>query len=243
MHIYYVIYRITNLINNKIYIGAHQTNNIDDDYMGSGRAICRAIKKYGIENFKKDILFVFDNKDEMYAKEKEIVTEDFCNKLDTYNIRTGGNGGFNHINKNPEERARVTLISKTKNKGMTTHIPTVEERSMTSLRNKKNYELGIGPYSQAAKEKIQSAERRLKLSKIMLTDQNAMKGSNFYTNISTNENRRFKRNEIVPNGWIKTIDYKESKMIRNWFNDGSKNYLLDKTSPKIQDLDLKRGRL
>ena len=242
MHIYYVIYRITNLINNKIYIGAHQTNNIDDNYMGSGQSIRNAIKKYGIENFKKDILFVFDNKDEMYAKEKEIVTEDFCRRLDTYNIRIGGIGGFNHINKNPEERARVTLLSKTKNKGMKKRSRTDAEKLASSNRNKKMYELGIGPYSQEAKNNYKSSRKNLDYSWAK-GENNSMYGRFKYLNLTTYETKFFKTGEEVPNGWIKTIDYKESKMIRNWFNDGSKNYLLDKTSPKIQDLDLKRGRL
>ena len=70
-----------NLINNKIYIGYHATNNINDKYMGSGNIILDAIKKYGKENFKKEILFIFDTEQEMRDKEKEIVNEEYLNIL------------------------------------------------------------------------------------------------------------------------------------------------------------------
>ena len=49
----YTLYKITNLINQKFYIGVHATNNPNDSYMGSGVAITRAIAKHGRENFKK----------------------------------------------------------------------------------------------------------------------------------------------------------------------------------------------
>lgn len=94
------LYKITNLINNKIYIGVHKTDNIDDGYMGSGKIIKSAIKKYGIENFKKDILEIFDTYDAALLKEAEIVTDEFLLRTDVYNLRRGGTGGFDYINAN-----------------------------------------------------------------------------------------------------------------------------------------------
>lgn len=89
----FVIYRITNTINKKYYIGMHQTKNIDDGYMGSGKLLKLAFSKYGIENFSKEILFIFDNKEDMISKEKELITENFCADTMTYNLAPGGQGG------------------------------------------------------------------------------------------------------------------------------------------------------
>lgn len=89
----YTIYQITNTLNGKIYIGKHQTKNINDGYFGSGVALRNAVKKYGKEHFVKEILFVFDSEKEMNAKERELITEEFVNRADTYNLGVGGEGG------------------------------------------------------------------------------------------------------------------------------------------------------
>ena len=97
---FFYLYQITNLVNNKIYIGVHATKDMNDGYMGSGINIQSAIKKYGIKNFNKVILFTFNNVEDMYSKEKDIVTDEFLLREDTYNLRVGGTGGFDFINKN-----------------------------------------------------------------------------------------------------------------------------------------------
>lgn len=97
---FYYLYQITNTVNNKIYVGVHMTTNLNDGYMGSGRIIKRAIEKHGIDNFRKDILEYFENSETMYAKEKEVVTDQFLLREDVYNLRRGGHGGFEYINKN-----------------------------------------------------------------------------------------------------------------------------------------------
>lgn len=93
---YYLIYKITNQINGKSYIGKHQTKNIDDGYMGSGKLLKRAIEKYGIENFTKDIIEIYDTEQKMNLAEKILVVTD--NEI-SYNLCSGGNGGFGFINK------------------------------------------------------------------------------------------------------------------------------------------------
>jgi hypothetical protein len=94
--IFFTIYKITNTINNKYYIGKHQTKNLKDGYFGSGKLLKRAIQKYGIENFKKEILYIFETEEEMNAKEKELVVI----SEETYNLCDGGKGGFGYINSN-----------------------------------------------------------------------------------------------------------------------------------------------
>lgn len=89
----YTVYKTTNQINGKYYIGCHKTINVDDDYLGSGHLLKDAVTKYGIENFTKEILFVFDNSEEMYNKEKELVTESLVIDNMCYNLCTGGYGG------------------------------------------------------------------------------------------------------------------------------------------------------
>ena len=111
---FYTIYQITNLLDNKIYIGKHQTKNLDDGYMGSGKRINLDKLKYGLENFKKEILYIFDNELDMNAKEAELVSEDFCARQDTYNMTCGGFGSWNHINSNKEyfvEKAKNTVYN------------------------------------------------------------------------------------------------------------------------------------
>lgn len=121
----YCIYEITNLINGKIYIGQHATDDLDDGYMGSGTLIKRAIKKNGLENFTKRIIKICESKEEMQLIEAELVNEDFIRRGDTYNINLGG--GFHYdCSLNPDsaiERKRRAKIRTTNKKRFPTGGP------------------------------------------------------------------------------------------------------------------------
>lgn len=101
----YIVYLTTNLVNRKIYIGVHKTENPDvfDGYLGNGLKIQDqsklrhpkepfhyAVKKYGIKNFERRTLKVFNTYEEALQLEAEIVNEEFIKRKDTYNVTLGG---------------------------------------------------------------------------------------------------------------------------------------------------------
>jgi group I intron endonuclease len=88
--VYYYLYEVTNLVNGKTYIGQHITDNLEDGYLGSGQALKRAIKKYGKDNFEKEILLFARNQQALNILEMMAVTPEFCEKRDNYNLREGG---------------------------------------------------------------------------------------------------------------------------------------------------------
>lgn len=137
----YIIYKTTNIINKKEYIGIHQTDNIDDGYLGSGLAIKRSIKKYGVENFKREILEFCNSFEELLAKEKEYVNEDWVNNKNTYNLKTGGQSAGilseNSRNKISESLKKRYLNGELKYHGKP-HKPTdVQKKQMSEILKKK----------------------------------------------------------------------------------------------------------
>ena len=129
---YHLIYKTINVVNKKYYIGKHSTDDVNDGYMGSGVVLNRAIKKYGKENFKREIIFIFNDEKIALAKEKEMVTHTFCRLDETYNLKEGGLGG------SPLEETRYKISKTLKNRTLTE-----EHRKNMSLAQKKLYKSGI----------------------------------------------------------------------------------------------------
>ena len=99
----YIVYKTTNLVNNYIYIGVHKTVNPDafDGYLGCGVWINRsinypktafqiAVKEFGIKNFKRETISVFNYEEDAYLLEELLVNEEFLKRSDVYNMVLGG---------------------------------------------------------------------------------------------------------------------------------------------------------
>lgn len=110
----YTIYKITCLINGKIYIGQHKTSKIDDSYYGSGKLIKRAIDKHGAHNFSKEILEVVETFEEAKIREEfNIDLYDSTNPITGYNITKFAWGGQPH---SKETRKKISESLKGKPK-------------------------------------------------------------------------------------------------------------------------------
>lgn len=104
----YIVYCTTNTINKKIYIGVHKTDpNIFDGYLGNGcyknkpstyanpkTKFQFALKKYGVDNFIRSTIKVFDNEYDAYVLEEIIVNKEFLQRQDVYNMVVGGYSGI-----------------------------------------------------------------------------------------------------------------------------------------------------
>ncbi len=163
----YYIYRITNNINGKTYIGQHKYKKLDDNYMGSGKILRQAQKKYGKKNFKKEILVFNISKREhidllertFIASERERVGIENC-----YNITDGGEGhsgpfSEEHKKKLSEINKGRTFSEEHKKKLSESHI-----RKNTWSKCKHLSEEAKKKLSEINKGKIMSEEAKKKMS-------------------------------------------------------------------------------
>lgn len=143
---YYTIYRITNLINGKSYVGKHVTDDLDDDYMGSGKLLKRAIQKYGSVNFRKDILEILDTESKMNLAERILVVTDH---EVSYNLCPGGQGGWGYINENGLQQTERAIATRRKN-GVRTNL-LLSKRHVEKLKTDPEYQR---EFSQSVKDGI-----------------------------------------------------------------------------------------
>lgn len=192
----------------------HQTNDLDDGYMGSGKILNYAQEKYGIENFEKEILYIFDNRDDMVSKEGEIVNEEFLDRDDVYNLTCGGKGGWHYANrmglnlygyngKTPNVKDDLKRGLETQKYLWKNDPEWADRRSKQLSENTKQYQqINGNPFS--GKSHTDETKRIIgeKNSKYQSGSGNSQYGSIWITNGV--ENKKIKRGvDTIPEGWYK----------------------------------------
>ena len=154
----------------------HQTININDGYMGSGKRLHAAYKKYGIENFKKEILYIFDNEQDMKNKEKELVV---ISEM-SYNLCDGGKGGFGYLNRTGKAlRTGSALSEETKQKISKSKLgfKHSDETKKKISENNANHKVDVRKkISETLKGKPKSEEHKRKISEAIKRKHNKNAG-------------------------------------------------------------------
>jgi group I intron endonuclease len=148
----YYIYKTTNIITNKIYIGKRVYREKDDDwYLGSGLLLKKSIKKYGRKFFKKEILEWCNSEKELSEREKFWIKYYSATNLKIgYNLSLGGDGG--NVGILAYEKISLKLKNKKKKKSF-------GENVSKKLKGKKR--------SDATKEKIRKTLSGRKRPKVV----------------------------------------------------------------------------
>lgn len=224
---YYYLYKITNITNNNIYIGVHSTTDLNDGYFGSGKRLMCAIKKYGKNIFKKEILEFFNSLEEMFDAERRIVNEEFVKRPDTYNIKEGGKGNTSNGSKllweNAEYRQKVLERSFSKFWNNPEHKEKLREVQKTEKYREKlsvatkisaNRPDKILRTSETSKERWKDESYRKNMS---IKTGNFMKGTRYIHNISLEQNKKVSSDELdtfLNKGWVLGLNLKFSKKLK-----------------------------
>lgn len=216
MHFY--TYKITNLKNGKIYVGVHKTPDLNDDYMGSGKFLKRAINKHGIENFKKEILMFHESEYEMFEIEELIVDQHFVDRKDTYNLKLGGNGGWDLVNKVLPKEKRIEFG---KIGGLTLNSKRLKNKNFDN-KCRKNISVGLENAWKSGKfdgkmdhlktcwlgktrkqSSIEKAKETFSKIKHQQGENNNQYGTMWIYSIDEQKSIRINKNDPIPDGWKK----------------------------------------
>jgi len=229
---HYYVYQITNLINGKIYVGKHKSSKppLENGYYGSGKQITAAIKKYGLDNFKKEVLYHCSSLDDMANKEAEIVTEDFVRRADTYNMHKGGPGGWDHYNGTNQHKVNSRKGGLTSSSRASNPFKDPEFQKTVDWTRDPNR---LRELSKRANTPQANAKRKNTFNKIGHSqgEKNSQFGRIWISNILTKEVKRITINDVIPEGWVR--GKKGHLPTKLWVNNGIKEHYI----PVEQELE------
>ena len=197
---FYTIYKTTNQINGKFYIGAHKTEDLNDNYLGSGKLLKKAKEKYGVDNFSKEVLFVFETAEEMFAKEADLVSDEFLSENNTYNLKVGGFGGFDYINSTTDTELRKSAGSDGGKKSKPPKTPEYKKKLSDAML--KRHKLGLHP--KISKSQAFSGKHR-DSSKAKMSEKAKGQHNSQYGTMWINDGKismKIKKSEPIPDGWV-----------------------------------------
>ena len=147
-----IIYKTTNLITGKIYVGQDSKNN--SKYLGSGKYISKSIKKYGGKNFIKEILCECSSREELNEKERYWIKDLCCKVPNGYNISDGGEGRTGPMTEETKIKLRKPLGPMSeehkKNHKLSLNTPVVQEKLHKPC----------GPMSEEIKQNMKIAQNK-----------------------------------------------------------------------------------
>jgi hypothetical protein len=192
--------------------------------MGSGKILKAAQNKYGIQNFTKEILFVFNCSQDMFNQESKLVNDVFVADDNTYNIKTGGHGGWDFVNKNQlnafynidcalkGRRATDRILRHKYGRDWRTVLGRIGQRALMDKRiSNKDFDMFIRDRLNSslvlAREKANSPKSRKKRKESFakINHQKGEKNSQFNTFWITDgsKNKKCKKGSLIPDGWFK----------------------------------------
>lgn len=204
---YHFVYKITNIINKKYYIGIHSTDNLKDGYFGSGRKLWRYKKRYGKKNLRFEILEFLSNRSSLKEREKRLVNEDLLKDPLCLNLVTGG-GGFSDSNEARKYgllgNKKSQIAQKRLRKENSDWCKRKAERQRKSMIQQ--YQLGkrsrVINYDWNGKHHTEETKQKMRLSMLgrFEKENNSQFGTCWITN--GKENRKVKKeNLILNNNW------------------------------------------
>ena len=196
---YHFIYKTTNQINGKYYVGMHSTNDLNDGYIGSGTLLWHSIKYHGRENFKMEILEFLPNRKELIQREKDLVNDNLLNEPMCMNLRYGGVGG--EIRFTDEIKAKIGKTNSVKQKG-NLNSQYGKIWITNGVENKKIKDKDLIPNGWRIGRILGSEFGKLMSNKLKGTrigNQNTQYGTCWITNGI--ESKKVKKTETIPDGW------------------------------------------
>jgi hypothetical protein len=194
---YHFIYKTTNLIKGEFYIGMHSTNNLNDDYLGSGKRLKRSINKYGKENFKLEVLEYYSDRSSLALRENELVNDSLLLDPKCINLRVGGTGGFSHeqqiINSKKGNKRFIELMNNDEWRNNQCKKQSIGQKEFLSKNGMNGYWDG----------KKHSNETIMLMKKVHKGKNCGENNSQYNTRWITNgnENKKIKTNDTIPIGW------------------------------------------